>query len=77
MYMFLNNEVISLDKILNTGINEKENIIFINYFIDGQMVRYRLDYSDRKIDPNEKETDLQKDFRKLKNKLCKKEVKNV
>lgn len=77
MYMFLNNEVISLDKILNTGINEKENIIFINYFIDGQMVRYRLDYSDRKIDPNAKETDLQKDFRKLKNKLCKKEVKNV
>lgn len=76
MYMFLNNEVISLDKILNTGINEKENIIFINYFIDGQMVRYRLDYSDRKIDPNEKETDLQKDFKKLKNKLCRKE-KNV
>lgn len=77
MYMFLNNEVISLDKILNTGINEKESYIFINYFIDGQMVRYSLDYSDRKIDPNAKETDLQKDFRKLKNKLCKKEVKNV
>ena len=77
MYMILNNEVICLDHILNTGINEKENTIFINYFIDGQMVRYRLDYSDRKIDPNEKETDLQKDFKKLKNKLIKKEVRNV
>lgn len=77
MYMFLNNEVICLDHILNTGINEKESFIFINYFIEGQMVRYRLDYSDRKIDPNEKETDLQKDFKKLKNKLCKKESKNV
>ena len=77
MYMFLNNEVICLDHILNTGINEKESYIFINYFIEGQMVRYRLDYSDRKIDPNAKETDLQKDFKKLKNKLCRKEVKNV
>ena len=77
MYMFLNNEVICLDHILNTGINEKESYIIINYFIEGQMVRYRLDYSDRKIDPNEKETDLQKDFKKLKNKLCKKEVRNV
>jgi len=77
MYIFLNNEVISLDNILNAGANEKENYIFINYFIDGQMVKYQSDYADKKIDPNEKETDLQKDFRKLKNKLCKKEVKNV
>lgn len=77
MYMFINNEIINLDHILNAGTNEKESYIFLNYFIEGQMVRYRLDYSDRKIDPNEKETDLQKDFKKLKNKLCRKEVKNV
>ena len=77
MYMFINGEIICLENILNVTKDEKENYIRINYFIEGQMVRYRLDYSDKKIDPNEKETDLQKDFRKLKNKLCKKEVRNV
>lgn len=77
-YIFLNNEIISLKNILNITIDEKENIIKINYLLEnGKLINYNLDYSDKKIDPNKKETEIIKDYKKLKRILCKREVKNV
>lgn len=76
MFIYINEEIISLENILNISKDEKNNLIRIIYLINERKVDYFLDYSESKIKPNEKETDLQKDFRKLKNKLCRKE-KNV
>jgi len=76
MYIFINEEIISLENIMNISKDEENNLIRIVYLINERKVDYYLDYSERKIKPNEKETDLQKDFKKLKNKLCRKE-KNV
>ena len=77
MYIFINEEILNLDNLQHITKNEKENIISFTFLKEGKTYHYSISYEDKKIDPNAKETDLQKDFRKLKNKLCKKEVKNV
>lgn len=77
MYIFINEQIINLENIQYITKNEKENTINFTFMKDSKPYYYFISYEDKKIDPNAKETDLQKDFRKLKNKLCRKEVKNV
>lgn len=77
MYIFINEQILNLDNIQHITKNEKENTINFTFLKDTKPYYYSISYEDKKIDPNAKETDLQKDFKKLKNKLCKKEVKNV
>mgnify|MGYP003300340953 CR=1 FL=1 len=71
-YIYINDEIISIENILSITKNEKESIIRISYILPtGKVLQYELDYSEQKIDPNKKETPLQQDFKKLKNKICK------
>ena len=77
MFIYINEQILNLDNIQYITKNEKENTINFTFFKDNKPYYYSISYEDKKIDPNAKETDLQKDFKKLKNKLCRKEVKNV
>lgn len=77
MFIYINEEILNLDNLQHITKNEKENTINFTFLKDTKPYYYSISYENSKIDPNAKETDLQKDFRKLKNKLCKKEVKNV
>ena len=77
MFIYINEQILNLDNIQYITKNEKENTINFTFFKDNKPYYYSISYEDKKIDPNAKETDLQKDFRKLKNKLCRKESKNV
>ena len=77
MFIYINEQILNLDNIQHITKNEKENIINFTFLKDNKPYYYSISYEDKKIDPNAKETDLQKDFKKLKNKLCRKEVKNV
>lgn len=61
----LNDEIVSLDNILNIVKNEKESYIRINYCIEGKITSYYVDYSDVKDDPNEEKTKLEKDYDKI------------
>jgi len=77
MFIYINEQILNLDNIQYITKNEKENTINFTFFKDNKPYYYSISYEDKKIDPNAKETDLQKDFKKLKNKLCRKESKNV
>lgn len=61
----LNEEIVSLDNILNIVKNDKESYIRINYCIEGKIIPYDIDYSDVKDDPNEEKTKLEKDYEKI------------
>ncbi len=61
----LNEEIVSLDNILNIVKNDKESYIRINYCIEGKIIPYDIDYSDVKDDPNEEKTKLEKDYDKI------------
>lgn len=61
----LNDEIVSLDNILNIVRNDKESYIRINYCIEGKIIPYDIDYSDVKDDPNEEKTKLEKDYDKI------------
>lgn len=71
----LNEEIISLDNILNIVKNDKESYIRINYCIEGKIIPYDIDYSDVKDDPNEEKTKLEKDYDKI-NKVLTSESEN-
>ena len=77
MFIYINEQILNLDNIQHITKNEIENTINFTFLKDNKPYYYSISYEDKKIDPNAKETDLQKDFRKLKNKLCRKESKNV
>lgn len=61
----LNDEIVSLENILNIVKNEKESYIRINYCIEGKIIPYDIDYSDVKDNPNEELTKIEKDYDKL------------
>lgn len=61
----LNEEIVSLDNILNIVKNEKESYIRINYCIEGKIIPYDVDYSDVKDNLNEEKTKIEKDYDKL------------
>lgn len=61
----LNEEIVSLDNILNIVKNDKESYIRINYCIEGKIIPYDVDYSDVKVNPNEEKTKIEKDYDKI------------
>lgn len=65
-YAILNNELVSLENIQTINLNEKESLINISYWINDKPLYYAVDYTDCKIDPNEKTTPIQRDYEMLK-----------
>lgn len=72
-FIYLKDEIISIQNVLNITKNEKDRIISINYIIEGKIINYEIDYSEIKENINEEKTIFQKDYEKLIYTLTKKE----
>lgn len=68
-YLILNEEIISLENIVNSTIDKKERTIKIMYMINNYPITLTIDYSDIKDDINEEKTIVEKDYEKLQKNL--------